>query len=582
MTRVEDHDEIPTTIEQARVLLQQRPRSPALHIHFADLLRDASKLQEAAQHYQRAAELDPSLTDRVRPLVWDIFARISKSQLCRCVLSPPGHSVAIPAVYDAVATDRTERIGSMENARLVAAACADGNVRLYCATTGCMLQLLRGHEKSVTTVSWLQGDCAMLISGSLDTTARIWRRSKNGLFEADSRSPSRSSSWRSSERRGSQEAFRQGSCIGNQEENNSSCLVLKGHTGRVSCVAFCVHKEANAAGAVERRITAVTASTDQTVRLWCAKTGACRHVLIGHSALVSDIAITPGNSDSPVLVTSSGDAVFRVWDVRSGKLLQDVNWESGPVVLTGFLPSTRPQPSSSCGQDRILGHQYVTSNLDDRSAKAHVAPSDSPLLLTAHAQLVRSEARILLWDILDRRCGWLDGRLVAPTKSVDGLRGRPTAWDAIVTDDGEILVAVASTDGIGRIYDVTDTPVSWMTFPLGTIAGYSGTSLTKNGMPEDMPAWRAESLALTANANKSLVRFSPNGQWLAYSSPDHVIGVLNVEDGEHAAVLVGHESNIRRLMWLADEELLSASEDGTMRIWKLGERLLEVMDEIHA
>ena len=537
-------------IEEARDAVKRQPRHAESHIQLAQSLHTVSKFEEAVVHYKRGLELKPSLASTVLPDLMDTMSKISKSK-CRYVLLPCAitreashrgssgtcqasdnsetyndwnkHNRIFPQVYDAAVMPWEEKIGAI-NARLIATACGDGIIRVYCAVTGCMLESLKGHKQAVTTLSW-SNSCDLLISGSLDKTARIWTRRKHNLFGA-----------------------------GSDDKNAGiKSIILEGHTGRVSCVKFTKFCKQS-----KTENIAITASTDQTVRIWNGSTGACLHVLSGHSALVSDIALSPGRN-STTLVTSSGDAVFRVWDIESGQLTQEVNWESGPVVLTGFLPC---KPVRGFADENHHSCEESGSDLEDEFLS-----QENPLLLTAHAQLMRSEARVLLWDILEKKSGWVDGRLSAPSKSVDGLRGRPTGWDSVITEDGSVLVAVASTDGTGCIYDVTDAPISYLNFPLSSI-GIDPDLINPKGFMDDIPAWRAETLA-KASYSHNLVKFSPGGEHIAYSGADHAIGVISVDDGEQLTVFVGHTQDIRQLIWLDNRKILSASEDGSVRIWQL-------------
>lgn len=57
--------------------------------------------------------------------------------------------------------------------RPLAAACADGRVRVWCTATGALLQTLACHTDMATAVQW--SPCGLLLaSGSLDNTAALW------------------------------------------------------------------------------------------------------------------------------------------------------------------------------------------------------------------------------------------------------------------------------------------------------------------------------------------------------------------------------------------------------------------------
>ncbi|KAF5739603.1 transducin family protein [Tripterygium wilfordii] len=58
----------------------------------------------------------------------------------------------------------------------------------------------------------------------------------------------------------------------------------------------------------------LTASGDQTIRLWDAKNGICTGVLTGHTGSVKSVSCHPTNSD--LIVSGSRDGSFTIWDLR--------------------------------------------------------------------------------------------------------------------------------------------------------------------------------------------------------------------------------------------------------------------------
>jgi WD40 repeat protein len=63
---------------------------------------------------------------------------------------------------------------------------------------------------------------------------------------------------------------------------------------------------------------AVSASSDQTLRLWDLESGQSLHTFEGHTDSVNGVAITP---DGKRAVSASSDQTLRLWDLESGQVL---------------------------------------------------------------------------------------------------------------------------------------------------------------------------------------------------------------------------------------------------------------------
>ena len=84
-------------------------------------------------------------------------------------------------------------------------------------------------------------------------------------------------------------------------------LTLRGHTGWVNGCAI------SPAGD-----TIVSASRDQTLKMWDAHTGEEQLTLRGHTDWVNGCAISPSGD---TIVSASWDQTLRVWDARTGACL---------------------------------------------------------------------------------------------------------------------------------------------------------------------------------------------------------------------------------------------------------------------
>jgi WD40 repeat protein len=377
---------------------------------------------------------------------------------------------------------------------------------------GRVKMVLEGHEDMVTTLA-LSPDGQQLLSGSLDKTVCVWDL---GSVQELGQVAGQYASVKRDER--------------DSPGRLAPRATLEGHANRINCLRWTPCGSA-----------AISSSTDSTLRLWDITSGICLSEMKGHGSLVSSIDIS---KDGTICASASGDTVCKLWGILAAnsdcgrvqplpfraELIDDIAWESGPVVLCQFL-------------------EYA----------AH-----GEYLLTAHAQLVQQQARILLWDVFDRESGWVDGRLRAPCYAIDDLRGCPTSMDAVHVQGGEfagtVLLACACSDGKVHLWDVEESPIKMGTFSLEE-AGYSA--------PKDLPAWSIGHLRHAANRlNK--VSFSPSGTYLAATRSDSSsIIVWDVDEGEEAQHFHGHTKPIRRLLWISDYMLISFSEDGTVRGWSI-------------
>jgi WD40 repeat protein len=140
-------------------------------------------------------------------------------------------------------------------------------------------------------------------------------------------------------------------------------LRLVGHDDRVTSAAF------SPDGA---RI--VTASLDNTARLWDAASGEPIRVLTGHGGWVASAAFSP---DGARIVTASADNTARLWDAASGEPIRVLTGHESAVNSAAFSPD---------------GACIVTAS-DDKTARLWDAASGEPIrVLTGHANTVTSAA----------------------------------------------------------------------------------------------------------------------------------------------------------------------------------------------
>jgi WD40 repeat protein len=169
--------------------------------------------------------------------------------------APPGDRLRIHG--KALPRGAIRAVALSPNGRVVATGHGDDTLRLWSATTGRQLKVLRGHQGDVDAVAF-SPDGKLLASGSTDGTGRLWTSAGDYLGP------------------------------------------LVGHTGFVTAVAF-----------NPRSDLVATASTDRTVRIWKISLGQLPVVLRGHRGAVTRVRFS---RDGSRIFTVSRDGTERSWD----------------------------------------------------------------------------------------------------------------------------------------------------------------------------------------------------------------------------------------------------------------------------
>ncbi|KAK3955568.1 WD40-repeat-containing domain protein [Pseudoneurospora amorphoporcata] len=165
------------------------------------------------------------------------------------------------------------------------------------------VRILQGHGHSVRSIS-AHGD--ILVSGSYDSTVRVWRISTGQQLHVLSGHNQKVYSVVLDHKRnrcisGSMDSF-----VKIWDLDTGACLyTLEGHSLLVGLLDL-------------RDEKLVSAAADSTLRIWDPETGKCKHTLMAHTG-----AITCFQHDGRKVISGSEKTV-KMWDVQTGECMQDL------------------------------------------------------------------------------------------------------------------------------------------------------------------------------------------------------------------------------------------------------------------
>ena len=179
--------------------------------------------------------------------------------------------------------------------KYVLTASDDGTAKIWDASTGAVLATLTGHEDRVRQATFSK-DGSQILTSSNDRTARIW-----DLKETVQ-------------------------ATGSAAIETTVAQTFNGHKWAVLSAEFSDDGK-----------FVITASEDNTARIWDATNGKELSILAGHTARVTSVAFAPGN-DPTRAVTASQDGAVKLWDTKENKEILTLDGHTREVTSVAFSP----------------------------------------------------------------------------------------------------------------------------------------------------------------------------------------------------------------------------------------------------
>jgi WD40 repeat protein len=282
---------------------------------------------------------------------------------------------------------------------------------------------------------------------------------------------------------------------------------LSGHTADVWSAAFSPDGK-----------WVVTASGDQSSRVWEAATGKLVTELRGYTERVWGVAFSP---DGKNVVTASFQPTVRVWEAASGQSVAELRGHTNKVWSAVFSPDGKWVVTASDDKTArvwdVATGKLVTEPLQhpERVKSAAFSP-DGKWVVTASA-----DARV--WE-------------AATGKVVAELRGHANWLNSAAFDPDGKWVVTASSDKTARVWEAATGKV------MAELRGHTGE------------VWSAS--------------FSSNGEWVVTASADKTARVWEAATGKLVAELRGHTGEVWSAVFSPDgKRVVTASADTTARVW---------------
>jgi len=267
---------------------------------------------------------------------------------------------------------------------------------------------------------------------------------------------------------------------------------------------------------------AVSASSDNTLKVWDLETGRGLRTLEGHSSPVNAVAVSP---DGRLAVSASHDQTLKVWDLESGRELRTLKGHSAAVTGVAVSPDGRRAVSAS--DDKTLKVWDLETGRELCTLEGHSSGVTSVAVSPDGRRAVSSswEKTLKVWDLeTGRALRTLEGH----SNTVAGVAVSPDGWRAVS----------AAHDHTLKVWDLETGR------ELRTLKGHS--------------FW------VTG------VAVSPDGRWAVSASSDNTLKVWDLETGRELRTLEGHASSVTGVAVSPDgRRAVSASSDKTLKVWDL-------------
>jgi WD40 repeat protein len=334
-------------------------------------------------------------------------------------------------------------------------------------------------------------------------------------------------------------------------QSGTERLTLQGHQDRVNACAI------SADGSL-----IVSASDDHTLKVWDAQNGVERLTLAGHTDEISSCAINP---DGSLVVSGSHDYTLKVWDVRSGT--ERLTLAEHTAEVSGCAISADGATIVSASVDHTLkvwDGLSGTVRLTLRGHKAGVVGCT----ISADGSVIVSASLDNTLKVWDAHSGIERLTLAGHTAEVEGC---------VISTDKSFIVSVSADETLKgwNAQSGDERQTLW-----GHTVGLSGCAISADGSvvvsssyDKTLKVWDtgSETEALTPAGNRApgiSGVVSADGSVVVSTSIDRTLKIWDAYSGTERRTLAGHADEVSGCGISPDGSLIvSGSLDATIKVW---------------
>jgi WD40 repeat protein/serine/threonine protein kinase len=284
-----------------------------------------------------------------------------------------------------------------------------------------------------------------------------------------------------------------------------------------------------------------------------------------HPSLVTDAVFSP---DQSMLLTSSMDAIARLWDVSNGELIREFDSDHALMWNVAFSPDGQTIATGDVTRAVILWDANTGAALHTFQTPMDAGgvsfSEDGSLLMSINRFAFGGDMTVLLWDAQTYD---VTQRIFVPNGS----------WAALSSDNGTIYTVTHSGElgawdvatGESR-YSLQDDGFDWSSVaasPDGqwlATSGADGVIMIRDAATGEIVRPLAQAGALVGN-----IAFSPDSQSLASVQDDGLVRLWDVETGNLIHDYIGHTDTVFAVSFSPDgRNIVTASADASARVWQ--------------